>query len=258
VSRENERVVCWFSCGVTSAVATKIALDIWSDSEVRIVYCDTRSEHPDNHRFMDDCEKWYGHEIERLGSEKYHDIWDVFEKTRYLVGVAGARCTAELKKKIRFAYQRPDDIQVYGFDSSENVRAERFRENNFEIDLRTPLIDRGMSKKDCAEVVMRAGIEVPEMYRLGFAHANCPACPKGQMGHWNLVRRVFPDIFERMSKVERDLDVAINKTYAGDGERKRVFLDELDPDAGNYETEPVLECGLSCGVQEVLFGEESA
>ena len=48
-----------------------------------------------------------------------------------------------------------------------------------------------------------------------------------------------------------------HKCYAWDGERKRVFLDELNPDVGNYETEPVLECGLSCGVQGSLFGDES-
>ena len=63
---------------------------------------------------------------------------------------------------------------------------------------------------------------------------------------------------EAASKVERELNVAINKTYAGDGERKRVFLDELDPDDGNYATEPVLECGIACGVQETLFGEDDA
>ena len=34
---------------------------------------------------------------------------------------------------------------------------------------------------------------------------------------------------------------------------RNVFLDELDPDAGNYEAEPALECGLLCGVQEELF-----
>jgi len=82
------------------------------------------------------------------------------------------------------------------------------------------------------------------------------------MGYWNLMRREFPDVFERMSKVERELNVAINKTYKGtgldeDGKpiRKRVFLDELDPDAGNLATEPILECGLSCGVQGALFGD---
>jgi len=255
-SMTKPRAVCWFSCGVTSAIAARLTLDLYRGHEIRIVYCDTRSEHPDNYRFMDEWQEHLNHPIERIGSDEYRDIWDVFDKTRWLVGPQGARCTAELKKRVRFNFQEPDDIQVFGFDSSENDRAERFRQNNPEIHLETPLIALGRSKLSCAEEVMRAGIELPEIYRLGFRNANCIGCPKGQMGYWNKIRSVFPDVFARMSKVERDLDVAINKSYAGDGERKRVFLDELDPDAGNYEAEPSIECGLSCGVQETLFGDD--
>ena len=263
MSEERRRVVCWFSCGVTSAVAAKMALDHAPDGfDLHIVYCDTRSEHPDNRRFLDDCQEWYGHEIEIIGSTKYHDIWDVFEKTRWLVGTQGARCTVELKKVPRMEYQRADDIQVFGYDAGEPERVERFRENNHEIELWLPLMEAGLTKKACAEIVLRAGIEVPEIYRLGYANANCLGCPKGMQGYWNKIRVTHPDVFERMSKVERELNASINKTYSGerdengDSIRKRVFLDELDPDAGNYATEPVLECGLSCGVQETLFGDD--
>ena len=253
---DKERVVCWFSCGVTSAVAAKIAIDQRWDDDVRVVYCDTRSEHDDNRRFLHDCEEWYGREIEIIASDKYHDIWDVFKKTGWLVGPGGARCTGELKKQVRRAYEKPDDVQVFGFDSSEDVRADRFRENNIEVNLWTPLIERGLNKSACGDIVLREGIELPAMYRLGFRNANCPGCPKGGAGYWNKVRVVFPDVFERMSKVEREMDVAINQTRkhgSVEGERVRVFLDELDPDAGNYEAEPALECGLLCGVQEELF-----
>jgi 3'-phosphoadenosine 5'-phosphosulfate sulfotransferase (PAPS reductase)/FAD synthetase len=249
---------------VTSAVATKIAIGAAHVGlDVHVVYCDTSSEHPDNRRFLDDCQEWYGKEIEIISSEKYADIWDVFEKTRWLVGPQGARCTGELKRAVRHKYEQPDDIHVFGLDAGELDRVEKFKAANHDIKLWLPLIERGLDKRACAEIVLRAGIEVPEIYRLGYANANCIGCPKGGQGYWNKIRVDFPDVFARMSKVERDLNVAINKTYAGerdeDGKpiRTRVFLDELDPDAGNYDTEPVLECGLSCGVQEVLFGEES-
>lgn len=241
------RVVAWFSCGVTSAAAAKLALGTYGHERVRIAYCDTNSEHPDNKRFLAKCSEWFGHPIETIRSEQYEDIWDVFRKTRYLAGVGGARCTAELKKRPRFAFQQIDDIQVFGFDASEGKRIERFRANNPEITLVTPLYDAGISKVEAAQMVMGAGIELPMMYRLGYRNNNCVGCPKGQSGYWNKIRVDFPDVFERMSKVERELNVAINKSYAGDGLRKRVFLDELDPAAGRYETEPELECGLSCG-----------
>ena len=261
-----QRVVCWFSCGVTSAVATRIAIDTAAEGlEVHAVFCDTRSEHPDNRRFLDECQEWYGKEIEIIGSEKYEDVWDVYEKTRFLSSPQGARCSGEMKIKPRKEYQRWNDIHVFGLDADEPKRVERFRANNHDLDLWLPLVDRGLTKRACAEIVMRAGIEIPEIYRLGYKNANCIGCCKASsQGYWNKIRVDFPAVFRRMSGVERSLNVAINKTYAGtgldeDGKpiRKRIFLDELDPDAGNYETEPVLECGISCGVQGVLFGDEA-
>jgi 3'-phosphoadenosine 5'-phosphosulfate sulfotransferase (PAPS reductase)/FAD synthetase len=260
-----QRVVCWFSCGVTSAVAAKISLDNPPpDTEVHIVYCDTRSEHPDNRRFLLECEEWFDCEIEIIGSDKYEDVWDVYEKTRFLSSPQGARCTGEMKLKPRKAYQRWNDIHVLGFDSSEQGRVDKFMHNNHDLQTWFPLVEMGLSKRECAERIMREGIEIPEIYRLGYRNANCIGCCKASsMGYWNKIRIDFPDVFERMSKVERNLNVAINKTYKNtgldeDGKpiRQRVFLDELDPDAGNYETDPVIECGISCGVQGALFGDE--
>ena len=245
------RVVVWFSCGATSAVAAKLTVAEYRGRlPVHLVYCDPGSEHPDNMRFLRDVEAWVGQPVEILRSEKYRDTWQVFEERRYLSGVKGALCTYEMKKRLRQQYEDlTTDIQVFGFDAGEMGRAATFRKNNPEVDLRTPLIDRGLTKPDCLAVLQRAGIELPAMYRLGFSNANCIGCPKGQMGYWNKIRRVFPETFNRMAKLERELDAAICKTYAGDGERKRVFLDELDPGAGR-DDEPMPECSLLCVAAE--------
>jgi len=88
----SDKTIVWFSCGAPSAVCAKLC------KGAEIVYCDTGSEHPDNKRFLKDVEKWTGRKVNILKSTKYGDIWDVFQKTRYLSGVNGARCTLELKK----------------------------------------------------------------------------------------------------------------------------------------------------------------
>lgn len=243
------RVLCWFSCGSASAVAAKLAVEKYGD-RAEIVYCDTLAyEHPDNKRFMADVEKWIGKPITILRSKKYTDIYDVFEKTKYLVGPKGARCTVELKKRVRLEYQRPDDIHVFGFTADEKKRADRFREQNFE-DSEFPLIDNNISKADCHRIISEAGIETPMMYRLGYVNNNCIGCVKGQSGYWNKIRKDFPEAFEKMAKMERKLNAAINKSYAGDGKRKRVFLDELDPTAGRGIKEPDIECGVICKIEE--------
>ena len=252
---KTRRVVIWFSCGATSAVAAKLACQDFTDHDVHVVYCDTQSEHSDNRRFLHDVERWIDHPIELVRSHKYRDVWDVWRKRRWLVGPDGALCTVELKKTLRHQYQQADDIQVFGYDLNEVSRVAKFRKNNPEVDLVVPLIAHSLSKPDCLAILERAGIDPPAMYRLGFSNANCIGCPNGQQAYWNHIRRVFPETFNAMAILERDLDAAINKTYAGDGKRKRLFLDELDPEAGRGKPVILPECSLLCAAAEVVIGE---
>jgi hypothetical protein len=212
-----------------------------------IIYTDPGAEHSDNRRFLSDCEKWFDRPIIQLRSKKYADIWDVFDKTRFLVGPYGARCTKELKKQVREDYQEYGDVHVFGFTSDETMRHKRFGAQN-KVEYRSPLIEKGISKADCFRIISDHGIELPMMYRLGYRNNNCIGCVKGQSGYWNKIRLDFPHVFDRMAKVERSLNAAINKSYAGDGIRKRVFLDELDPSAGRYESEPSISCGAVCEI----------
>ena len=238
------RVIAWFSCGVTSAVATKLTLDRYKDAIP--VYCDTGSEHQDNKRFIKDCEQWFGKEILILKSKKYTDIWDVFTKTKYLVGVNGARCTTELKKLVRRDFEQPDDLQIFGFDVAEKNRAERFNGNNPEVKTWFPLIEAGLNKTDCLSIVSGQGIELPVMYKMGYRNNNCIGCVKGGAGYWNKIRKDFPDVFEKMAQTERALNAAINKKTSKEGKRERIFLDELNPTSGKYEDLEIV-CGLFCG-----------
>lgn len=239
------RVLVWFSCGAASAVAAKLAVEKYPET-VEVLYCDTLAyEHPDNGRFMADVSKWIDREIKILRSPKYVDIFDVFRKTKWLIGPAGARCTMELKRNVRKAYEKPGDVHIFGFTADEQKRIERFDTENPNILAEFILSDAGVTKQNCYERISAAGIELPAMYKLGYNNNNCIGCVKGQQGYWNKIRRDFPKAFERMAKLEREMNVAINKTYKG-GKRQRVFLDELDPDAGRYESEADIECGVLC------------
>lgn len=236
------RTVAWFSAGAASAVATKLA--IADDPHTVVVYCDTRSEHPDNARFLTDCAKWFDRPIQVLQSKRYLDTWDVWRKRRYIVGVQGALCTVELKKRLRQEFEQPDDRQVFGYTAEEAGRVERFRNANPDVTLVTPLIDRGLRKADCLAMVENAGIELPAMYRLGYHNSNCVPCPHGGLGYFNKIRRDFPDEDDRMAAMEREVGHACNKDADGP-----VWLDELDPDRGSLD-EIVGECSLLCVLAE--------
>jgi 3'-phosphoadenosine 5'-phosphosulfate sulfotransferase (PAPS reductase)/FAD synthetase len=233
------RWVVWFSCGAASTTAASIVLKDHPDAI--LAYCDTGSEHPDNSRFLADVERWLGVKVLVLKSEKYRDVWQVFKERRYLSGPKGALCTTEMKKIPRFAFQQPDDIQVFGYVAGEEKRAARFREQNFDVDMRAPLIDAGITKADCLETIRRAGIEIPAMYKMGYRNNNCIGCVKGGAGYWNKIRRDFPDVFARMAAQERELNASILRKKG-----ERLFLDVLPPKMGRYETEPDITCGLLC------------
>lgn len=268
------RTIVWFSAGAASAVAAKLTIAADTDDLV-IAYVDPGSEHPDNARFLADCEEWFGRDIVRLKSEKYADTWQVWTERRYLVGPSGALCTAELKKKVRYGFEQPDDRQVFGYTVEERHRADRFRDQNPGVDLVCPLIDHQLTKADCLAIIDRAGIELPAMYLLGYRNNNCIGCPKGGMGYWNKIRRDFPDAFDRMASLERDLghtifreDVVVGyemSTRPVDGfddaspveevrvaitERRPLYLDELDPDRGSHADEPDMDCSLMCSLAE--------
>ena len=242
------RIVVWYSCGVTSAVAAKMVLDRYRDCGFPIVvaYCDTASEHPDNERFLKDCEEWFDYPITILHSKDYDDIWDVYDKTKYIAGINGARCSLELKKRVRQEFEDVEnDLQIFGFDSSEEKRAKKFKENNPEVNFSAPLIKWDISKSDCIEIIQSSGIELPIMYKMGYKNNNCIGCCKGAKGYWNKIRKDFPEIFDRMAKKERELGATLNIMNVN-GKRIRIHLDELPPDAGNYKSELPISCGLLC------------
>ncbi len=240
----DSRILSWFSCGAASAVATKLF------PEAIPVYCQTGAEHPDNVRFMNDCQTWFCRPIVKLKSTDYEDTWDVWEKTRWLAGINGARCTTELKVGPRLKFQKPTDTHVFGYtaDAPDAARAERLRANYPEMTIMTPLIARGITKAACLDMIQRAQIDLPPLYAMGFQNNNCIPCVKATSpAYWALIRKNFPDKFDRMAKLSRELDVRLCRI---DDERR--FIDEIPED--HPTTNPIQpSCDFLCHIAEQDF-----
>ena len=242
----DEKVIAWFSCGATSAVACKMAIDKYGVENTRVIYFKIDSAHKDNSRFIDDCERWYGTKIEIYSSKLYRDQFDVIEKTKYVNGAKGARCTGELKRKIRLQIQEECnfDVQIFGFEytKKEIARAERLLLQSPESKALFPLIDNSMTKENCLGMLLKQGISLPVMYKLGYPNNNCIGCVKGGMGYWNKIRVDFPDVFNKMAKLERKVGRSCLKDKDG-----LVYLDELDKDRGLDMDILIPDCGFFCG-----------
>src|SRR6266571_3496211 len=82
-----ERIVCHFSCGAASAVATKLTLMEHSPANVAIINAFIQEEHSDNRRFLADCERWFGQPVTVLRDEKYGaSTLEVWRRERYIKG----------------------------------------------------------------------------------------------------------------------------------------------------------------------------
>jgi 3'-phosphoadenosine 5'-phosphosulfate sulfotransferase (PAPS reductase)/FAD synthetase len=246
------RVISWFSCGAASAVATKLAIK--EHGSVTPVYCDTGAEHIDSKRFMVDCEEWLGTKITVIQSQKFESTWEVWEKRHYLAGVSGAPCTKELKVSPREDFQRPDDLQIFGYtaDAPDVARAKRFEERFYEVDSEFPLIQHGLTKEACLAMIESAGIELPILYGLGFRNNNCIPCVKATSpSYWALIRQEFPAEFDRMVILSRKLGARLCRI-----EGERAFIDEIPVDQPT--TNPLVpSCDFLCSLATQDIEEEA-
>lgn len=152
----------------------------------------------------------------------------------------GAPCTEWMKKRVRMKWERehPDHhIYVWGYDVNERNRADRVCKALSDYDHEFPLIEHGLTKEEAHGIAYQLGVPRPIMYDMGYPNNNCIGCVKGGMGYWNKIRVDFPEVFERRAKQEREI---------GHSCINGVFLDELEPNRGNINTEVMEDCTIAC------------
>ena len=106
------------------------------------------------------------------------------------------------------------------------------------------LIDAGMTRQDCFEMIVRAGLTPPDSYARGKPNANCDGCVKATSPtYWNFTRVDRPEVFQSRAEQSRRLGCRLVR-YRG----KRIYLDELPADAIGLPMKSLKmpECGLFC------------
>lgn len=229
--------VCWLSAGVSSFIAGYLE----RESIDKYIYIDIDDQHPDSMRFIKDCERVLGKEVEILKSP-YGSVENAIRGASVIRLQGGfAPCTNWLKKRVRkeweYEHRGYNITYVWGMDLNEKHRAERLTETMFEFEHCFPLIERELTKQDTHGMCERLGIKRPAMYDLGYNNNNCVGCVKGGMGYWNKIRVDFPEVFESRAKLEREVGHSI---------LKECYLDELNPSRGRMADEISTDCNIFC------------
>lgn len=233
-------IVSWFSAGVSSFVATWLLRDRID----KILYIHIDDQHPDSLRFVAEAQALLSMGIEVLQSD-YGSVSAVIKHRRFIKSAFGAQCTEKLKKVVRKEWEYTHDKEgpftyVWGYDLDESHRKDRLVEAMPNQTHLFPLIDAGMTKADAHGLCKKLGLARPAMYTLGYNNNNCIGCVKGGMGYWNKIRVDFPETFQHMALVEREI---------GHSCLKDCFLDELDPARGRATDEVMEDCGIACQLQ---------
>ena len=247
------RIVCQFSCGAASAVATKLVLaEYGSTHDVQIINAYLKNEHPDNRRFAADCEAWFGRPLTVLRDEKYGaDVIEVFRRKQFIKSFRGAPCSLELKRKLLDAWKQEGDIMVFGYTAEESDRLDDFRDRNPDRPVIAPLVDKGLTKEDCKAMVQRAGLKLPFMYEQGYENANCIGCVKGGEGYFRGIREDYPDEFKELADTEASIGPGayILRYRSGPMKDQRFPLHDL-PSGSIVRNESLPSCSFFCELAE--------
>ncbi|MCK5605313.1 phosphoadenosine phosphosulfate reductase family protein [Candidatus Pacearchaeota archaeon] len=285
------KIICWFSGGVTSAIACKLAIELFGKENCRVIFMDTYNEDDDTYRFKNDCEKWYGINIEtitiigkqintRKGIIIFNSIDDVWNHYLSLNVASGAICSSVLKRDLRQLWEKKNDYsyQVFGFDAGEPKRAKGLTLNYPKSNPIYPLLMMGYSKKDAINILNEAGIKIPITYNYGFLNNNCfkTGCIQGGIGYWQKMEREFLPKFDRMASKEHYLtnkkgkpvtmlkdqskEAKLLVEQTGNKSLQCVFL-KPHPDYPHIkdisimkgrEPKPLTDCNGFCGIDDLI------
>ena len=229
--------IVMFSGGVGSWAAARRVVARHGPDDVVLLFADTKMEDPDLYRFLHEAVANIGAQLEIIADGR--NPWEVFTDKRWLGNSRRANCSILLKQAPCRAWLEerfgPGEATVYvGIDWTEIHRLEGIRPIWAPWPVEAPMCESPyLAKQEMLADLEAAGIEVPRLYKLGFAHNNCGGgCVKGGIAHWLHLLKTMPERYRWHEEQEQALreylgkDVAILTDRSGGG-RRPLTLREL-------------------------------
>jgi len=188
-----------FGAGVNSVAMSILLIDEgWHGA---VVFADTGCEWPETYEYMDYFNREFIKkkgldDIVILGSEfrgtvPSRDSRTLIEFCEYYRVTPMGRsrwCTVGWKHEILAMYAKVNDISVthVGIASDESRRCRS---------LSYPLVERGITRAGCVDIISNAGLVVP-------SKSGCYICPFQSRARTIELYRKHPDLFERAARLE--------------------------------------------------------
>lgn len=215
---ESQHVVMW-SGGITSWATARHVIAEHGTTNVTLLFADTNAEDETLYEFNDAASAQLGVPITRVADTQERNPRQVFEDKRWLGNTRIAQCSHVLKQEPCRAWLNANggtfaDTTLYvGIDWTETERLPAIERgwDPWRVDApltRPPYRDKGQLLVEAR----KAGLTIPRLYDLGFAHNNCGgACVKGGQSQWVRLLKVFPHRYARAEAAETKMRALLGK-----------------------------------------------
>ena len=183
-----------------------------------IVFSDTGCEYPFTYKYLDYMQD-EGIEIYCLtGGTKDMTLLDFCNEKKFIPSRMNRWCTDYWKKTpvTRFAKSFDEHEMIIGIDSGEAHRAEKRKVKN----TRFPLIELGINRNKCKEIIRSVGWGVPQK-------SGCFICPYQRKRQWIELKKNYPDLWKIAIDLENNAKFD-NKKFTYKGIPMEEFVADLD------------------------------
>lgn len=222
-----------FSGGLGSWMTAKRVAETVRPEDITLLFADVGSdrsphvgEDEDTYRFVREAAANVGAELVTVRDGR--DIWQVFRDDRFLGNSRLANCSKYLKQKpcrewIEANCDPAETILYVGIDWSETHRLPAIERGWAPYTVRAPLTEPPyLDRADLLAACEAAGIEIPRLYRAGFAHNNCGGfCVRAGQAQMELLLREHPERYafheteEQSLRGHLDADVSVLRDRTG-------------------------------------------
>lgn len=212
------RIIVCLSGGLSSFFVADWAFKNYSKENIILYFNDTKWEHKDLYRFLDDIKKYFSHDIYIDSDGRSPE--DLFYDNRALANNRMPFCSRILKADRLQKFVKDGDILLFGIGCEEYHRSIRIndvysdlaKKNNINLSIRFPIIENKVFSYQIKEWFKKTGLKTPELYLLGFSHNNCSGgCVRAGKGQWIQLLKILPDVYAERERIEIEFSEFIGK-----------------------------------------------
>lgn len=168
-----------------------------------MVFADTGAEYPETLEYIEYFQEATGLPIDIVKANKVENLdcsrrglLDYCYKRTLIPMRAFRWCTEKFKIGPLYNYQLRNNVhhQYIGFDADESRRVKNF--NNLFITTSYPLIEAGINRQGCIDIIAAHGLKVPRK-------SGCWCCPFQALSGWKYLYLKHPLLWDKAVNMER-------------------------------------------------------